>query len=275
MNTVISAYDYLDYREYLKAKYEFLKRSDRKYSQRYFAQKLDVKSTGFFAEVLSGKRNLTQKNVLSLVVVLKLESEEAGYFENLVNFNQSRSIQEKDHWLIKMMECTKVNTKIVNRDVYEYFSKWYYAAIREVLFYYKDPVKPGEIANMLRPQISREEAQMALSLLEKLVLVEKLQDGSYRQKDTVLSTGNMVHSVEIAKYQSQTIDLAKEALDTVSIAERDISTLTMSISSEAYKKIVEILTKAKKDIIKVAQHDSGEDRVYQMNMQLFPLTKIR
>ena len=267
-------YDYLDYRDFLKDRYTSLKRIDKKYSQRFFMQKLGIRSTGFFAEVLSGKRNLNHRNVLQFAEILKLDHDESEYFENLVNLNQARSIQEKDHWLVRMMECSKVNPKILNRDVYEYFSKWYVAAIRELLFFYKQPVDPGEIANRLCPPISSDEAEKAIELLVRLELIEKLPDGSYKQKDTIISTGTLLHSIEIANYQLQNIELAKKALDTVAMAKRDISTLTMSISPDAFNEIKEILKKAKQDIIKVTQRDSGEDRVYQLNMQFFPLTKI-
>jgi uncharacterized protein (TIGR02147 family) len=275
MNEPKSVYDYLEYREFLKDRYAYLKSTDKKYSQRYFMQKLGVKSTGFFAELLSGKRNLNRQNILSFIKILKLDHDEAGYFENLVYFNQSRSIQDKDHWLLKMMESSKVNSKILNRDVYEYFSKWYFAAIRELLFFCKKAIKPQEIADRLCPPISGDEAEKALALLERLALIERMPDGSFRQKDTVISTGDLIHSVEIANYQLQTIELAKQALDAISIAQRDISTLTMSISKDAFEKIVDILKKTKQDIIKVTQQDCDEDRVYQLNMQFFPLTNIK
>lgn len=274
MDQVKTVYDYLDYRDFLKDRYAYLKKGDKKYSQRFFMQKLGSKSTGFFAEVLGGKRNLNHRNVIIFARILKLDNDEADYFENLVNLNQSRSIQEKDHWLVKMMECSKVNSKILNRDVYEYFSTWYVAAIRELLFYYKQAVDPAEIAAMLCPPIGGDEAEKGLRLLERLELIEKLPDGSYKQKDTVISTGSLIHSIEIANYQLQTIELAKKALDAVTMSKRDISTLTMSISPDAFDKVRDILKKAKQDIVKVTQRDSGEDRVYQLNMQFFPLTKI-
>jgi uncharacterized protein (TIGR02147 family) len=275
METVQSVYDYLDYRAFLKDRYAYLKSVDSKYSQRFFMNRLGVKSTGFFAEILNGKRNLNHQNILSFAKILKLDQDEAGYFENLVYFNQARSIKDKDHWLLKMMECSKVDSKFLNRDVYEYFSKWYFAAIRELIFFYNKAVNPQEIADRLCPSITREEAQQALILLEKLALIEQAADGSYRQKDTIISTGDLVSSVEIANYQLQTIELAKQALDAVSVNQREISTLTMSISGDAFEKIVAIIKKTKQDIIKTAQHDSSEDRVYQLNLQFFPLTKIK
>jgi uncharacterized protein (TIGR02147 family) len=275
MSELKNVYEYIDYREFLKNRCAYLKKVDKKYSQRYFMQKLGVKSTGFFFEMLCGKRNLNHQNILSFIKILKLDRDEAGYFENLVYFNQARSIQDKDHWLLKMMESSKVNSKILNRDVYEYFSKWYFAAIRELLFFCPQPIKPQAIADMLCPPISRNEAQKALALLEKLELIRKLPDGTFMQKDTVISTGDLIRSVEIANYQLQTIDLAKHALDATPVAQRDISTLTMSISKNAFEKIVDIIKKAKQDIIKVTRQDSNEDRVYQLNMQFFPLTKSK
>ncbi len=275
MEAVQNVYDYLDYRAFLKDRYAYLKSVDKKYSQRFFMNRLGVKSTGFFAEILSGKRNLNHQNILSFVRILKLDRDESGYFENLVYFNQARSIQDKDHWLLKMMECSKVNSKILNRDVYEYFSKWYFTAVRELLFFCRKAVGPQEIADMLCPPITGDEAAKALVLLEKLAMIERMPDGSFKQKDTVVSTGDLIHSVEIANYQLQTIELAKQALDAVPIDQREISTLTMSISGEAFEKIVSIIKKTKRDVIKTTQHDSNEDRVYQLNMQFFPLTKVK
>jgi uncharacterized protein (TIGR02147 family) len=269
-----TAFDFIDYREFLKECYERLKKKDKKYSQRYFMQKLGVKSTAFFAEILNSKRNLNHQNVLSFVKILKLDHDEAFYFENLVNFNQSRSEPDKRYWLQKMMESSKVNPKILNPDLYEYFSKWYMAAIRELLFYHRQAVNPGEIAVKLNPAITADQAEGALRLLEKLALIEKLADGSFRQKDTLIATGDLIRSIEIANYQLQTLDLAKHALDSIPVTQRDISTLTMSVSKEAFAKITDIIKKAKQDVLKVAQGDSHEDRVYQFNIQFFPLTKI-
>jgi uncharacterized protein (TIGR02147 family) len=267
-------FDYLDYRYFLKDFYNDLKNRDKKYSHRYFALKLGVKSSGFFSEILSNKRNVSQKNILQLFTVLGFDKDESRYFDCLVNFNQAGSLPEKDYWLQKMLECKKVNLKLLNKDVYEYFSKWYYTAIREMLFYYKEAVDPKTVAGKLNPQLKADEVKNAITLLERLAMIEKKDDGSYTQKDAVISTGNQVKSVEVANFQLQTLDLAKNAVSTFPSWQRDISTLTLSISGDGFKKIVEILQKTRKEIIKVAQSDTQEDRVCQVNIQFFPLTKV-
>lgn len=266
-------YNYLDYRQFLKNYYLHLKKQDKKFSQRYFALKLGVKSSGFLSEIFNGKRNLSQTNILQWFKVIGFDKDESNYFECLVHFNQTRSFSEKDYWLKKMMECKRVNMKLINKDVYEYFSKWYYTAIREMLFFNKDP-DSKKIAARLNPTIKADEVKAAFALLERLKMIEKTSDNSYIQKDPIISTGNQVNSVEVANFQIQTIELAKKAVETVPSDKRDISTLTISISDAGFKKIAEVLQKTRKEILKVAQNDSNEDRVYQVNIQLFPLTKI-
>jgi uncharacterized protein (TIGR02147 family) len=267
-------YDYLDYRQFLKDYYLHFKEHDKKFSQRYFTLKLGVKSSGFLSEIINGKRNLSQKNILQWFKILGFDKDQSNYFEYLVHFNQTRSLIEKDYWLQKMMECKRVNLKLINKDIYEYFSKWYYTAIREMLFFHKETVDPKKIAARLNPPIKAEEAKTAFALLERLKMIEKRYDNSFVQKDPIISTGNQVNSVEVANFQIQTIELAKIAVETVPSDKRDVSTLTISISGAGFKKIAEVLQKTRKEILKVAQNDANEDRVYQVNIQLFPLTKV-
>jgi uncharacterized protein (TIGR02147 family) len=49
----------------------------------------------------------------------------------------------------------------------------------------------------------------------------------------------------------------------------------MSVSQNGFEKIKSELQAFRKKIISIAENDSGEDRVVQFNMQLFPLTKKR
>jgi uncharacterized protein (TIGR02147 family) len=52
-------FTFTDYRAFLRRHYEEQKGKDPKYSHRYFSAKAGISSSGFFADVLSGKRNLT------------------------------------------------------------------------------------------------------------------------------------------------------------------------------------------------------------------------
>jgi uncharacterized protein (TIGR02147 family) len=271
--STIEIFDYLDYREYLADFYLAKKHEDKKFSQRYFSLKLGVKSSGFFSDILNARRNLNQKNTIQFCKAMELNGEESDYFENLVNFNQAKALIEKKHWLRRMLACKKVNTKILNKDEFEYFSKWYYTAIREMLFYKKKGDDYRTIASELIPSIKPGEVKEALELLQRLGMVEKDKDGLYRQHDSLISTGSQIRSVHVANFQLQTLQMAISALDTMGPELRDFSTLTLSVSGEGLGKIKSVLTETRKEIMKIAKNDLNEDRVYQVNFQLFPLTR--
>lgn len=270
----ISIYDYTDYRIFLRDYCHYYKQLDAKYSQRYFALKLGVKSSGFLSEVINGKRNLSRTNVAQFCRILKLSDTEQQYFENLVTFNQARSQSEKEHWLNRLMVSQNSNLSSLRRDIYEYFSHWYVSAIRELLFFYTFDGNYKQLASTLTPQIKPSQAKEALDLLLRLGLVRTGEDGRLVQAEAVISTGDEVHSTEVAKFQMQMLELARQALDRMPANRRDISTLTLSVSQQGFEKIRAIIQRTRKEILSAAVDDTNEDRVVQLNIQLFPLADM-
>jgi uncharacterized protein (TIGR02147 family) len=80
--------------------------------------------------------------------------------------------------------------------------------------------------------------------------------------------------VAINNFQLATLDLAKGSVDRFSKEERDISTLTLSFSEDLYKTIHERLKSFRREILESVKNDGGQvDRVYQVNFQIFPLSR--
>ena len=69
-----------------------------------------------------------------------------------------------------------------------------------------------------------------------------------------------------------TFDLAKKALDSVDAHERDISTLTMSISAERFDEFREKIRQFRNELITMITADTAPSRVFQLNIALFPLS---
>ncbi len=273
MTRATDIYIYLDYREYLRDFFAHKKKENKIYSQRYFAQKMGVKSSGFFSDVFNGKRNLSTTNIVQVSQGLKLKVDEAHYFETLVRFNQGKTIADKKYWLNKIMRCKNIDVKLLNKDSYQYFSHWYHAVIRELLFFYPLKDEFSELASALIPSIKTEEAKASVQLLEDLGLIAKNKEGFYKQKDAILSTGESIRSIEVAQFQIKMMEHASVVFDKIPAKERDVSSLTLSLSPEGYKDIHALLQNTKNEILKIAKHDSHEKRVYQLNLQYFPVTK--
>ncbi len=89
-----------------------------------------------------------------------------------------------------------------------------------------------------------------------------------------LTTGSYEKSLAIANFQQETLRLAAESFDRFDRADRDISTLTVGISAGCYQKIRELLAQTSRTIEEMVNNDTGTDRVYQLNIQFFPLSRI-
>jgi uncharacterized protein (TIGR02147 family) len=68
-------------------------------------------------------------------------------------------------------------------------------------------------------------------------------------------------------------ELAVRALDEIPVKERDISGLTLGVSENAFFRISQEIADFRRRISSIVMEDTGENRVYRLNVQLFPLTK--
>ena len=270
----ISIFEYKDFREFLQDFYTQKKEFDRKFSHRYFSQKMGVKSPGYFSDIIKGRVNLTLNKIKLCANLLELSLDESIFFEDLVQFNQAQTSEEKELFGKKVLNHKQLQIQRLDADYFEYMSHWYNVAIRELLFYF--PLKDNfrDLATQLSPAISEQEAKDSIALQEKLGLIEKI-DGQYRQCSETLSTGNEIRqsNTMIDQCKLSMIDLAKNALENTPTTKRDISALTLSLSESGFQKIKSIIQRTRKEILAEAQKDEDENKVYQINLQLFPLTK--
>ena len=71
----------------------------------------------------------------------------------------------------------------------------------------------------------------------------------------------------------QFFELGRESLDRFAKEERVCSTVTVSTSREGYERMNERLAQCRKEILEIAgEKTSRLDRVYHMNLQMFPVT---
>jgi uncharacterized protein (TIGR02147 family) len=266
--------EYSDYRVFLQEYIQFRRENGLPASNRYFAQKLGINSNAWLTYVLQGKRNLNKLVISQLVVLLKFTANEGRYFSALVQFNQAKTIDERNSWYLEMESVRKSSqVRIISSDQYEFYSVWYHSSIRSIIDMFPDFRDYETLAGLLSPPITASEAKKSVALLERLGLIFKDMEGIYRVQDKTITTGVYEKALAIANFQRETMKLAQESLDRVQKAERDISTMTLGISQNALEKIQELLQETRRKIAEIALADADSDRVFQLNMQLFPLSK--
>jgi uncharacterized protein (TIGR02147 family) len=270
----INIFEYSDYRIYLKDFYEFRKQNNPEFTYRYIAGCVGFKSAGHFTQILKGSINLSLSMTASFAEFLKLGKKEAEYFELLVRFNQAKTHAEKKRCFERMLKFQELKISAIAPDQYEYFEKWYYVAVREVLAYYQFKGNFAELAKKLKPFISPAEAKQAIDLLLRLGLIVRNDDGIYRKVTPAVSGNPVGKSVAITNQALDTMRLAAEALDRFPREQRNISGVAFSVSRQTYETIQEEVRNFRKKILDLAQADPGPDGVYQFNVQLFPLSEV-
>ena len=266
-------FTYTDYRSFLKDLLEEKKKESQGFSHRAVLAKMGISSTGFLANVISGRKNLTPGQAQKLASVLKLRMGEARYFECLVLFTQARSLEEKNAQLKRLVANQRVETRSLTRKQLNLFSRWHYVVLREMLYFHRLKDDYRKAARMLQPPLGAEETEKAIRELEALELIERDGEGVFRQKDAAVTTGNEIRSLQVANFQMEMIDLAKAALDHMPAEERDISCLTLTLSMDSFDQVKSEVQAFRKRLSAIAIADQKSDQVFQCNIQFFPVTR--
>ena len=265
-------FQYHDYRQYLKDYYEEKKKISSYFSYRYIGQKLGLDHS-FIVKILMGKRHIKESHIPSLCNLCKLEGKEAEYFETLVHFTKARSDSQIKLYFEKLMSLKSVKHYNIHESQYEYFHKWYYAAIRSALEILPVNENLQELADFLNPSITLQQAEESISLLQKLELIEKDEDGVFVLTKNHLTTVDRWSVVAIKNYQKEVIKMSAESLDRDHKSQRDISTITMAIERDKLPILKEMLKDFREGVINQVDEMDSPDAVYQLNLQLIPQTQ--
>jgi uncharacterized protein (TIGR02147 family) len=271
---MISVFNYTDYRAFIKDFYLDRKRTVRRYSYRALCGDAGIKSPGHLMLILSGKANVSTDLAQRLCAAMDLNKRESGFFLGLVEFNQAQSHDEKKDALEKMLSLEKTPVRLVSADQYKYYQTWYHSAIRALVEFVDVKDDYDHLAGMVEPPITPPQARRSVALMLKLGLITRDENGFLRPAEAGVDTGVQGGSTAIVNYGLSTIDLARRAVRDMPAEERKFSWVTVGVSAKGYGAILDKIRKFRADVAEIAAADSAE-RVYQVNMQVFPLSKPR
>jgi uncharacterized protein (TIGR02147 family) len=263
----------MNFRDYLRDYYAERKKQHAFYSFRLFAQKAGFASPNFLKLVIDGKRNISKESAFRFSKALGHTKKEADYFENLVFFNQGKTLEEKNSYLANIMKARKnIDPKKIEQAEYAYYRAWYVPVIRELVAamdFYEDYKKLGRA---VVPAISAIEAEKAVKLLLELGYIRKNGGGHYEQSAIFLSTGPQVRSLAVANFHKSMMERASESLDRFPAKQRDISCLTLGVSENSLSSIVSRIAEFRRELLDLAGSDPHISKIVQINFQLFPLS---
>lgn len=271
INNMVTIYDYLDYREFLRDYYSEKKQKTPFFSYRYISSHVGMDSS-FVIKVLQGNLHISTKKIDLFIKLLGLSGTEAEYFETLVHFGKAKTERQRKFFFEKLFSVSAIKAEHLEPHQYEFFLKWYYAAIWSIISGAPFDGNWRALAQKCSPPITVWEVKRAIQLLETLKLIKKKDDGKYYTTSLNLTSGQKWHAHAVETHQREMIRLAGESIDRFGKNERDISTVTITIDEKALPAIQEHVRQFRLSLIKMVNNLGGSERVYQLNIQLFPLS---
>jgi uncharacterized protein (TIGR02147 family) len=273
---------YLDYRKYLddfyKYKRELTKKSLRPYTYQVFSAGADIKSPNYLKMVIDGKRNLSMDMVLKFAKALGLNKESTDEFKLLVQFTQENDPALRNIFLKKLNEhriSAKLKSGEIDAKTWEKLPNW----ISWILFAMIDQTgvefKPDKLVKLLRGTVNEEEVRQALQAIIDSGEVEVSPEGMVVRKNNLIETPEDVSVQLVRKLQSELMYLGLESLFKDSASDREFGSATLALTKEEFEEIKFQLRKIRKQIQKdnsVKRAGTKGDKVYQLNLQLFPVT---
>jgi uncharacterized protein (TIGR02147 family) len=263
---VTDIYSYLDYRIFLK---ELLPG----FTHRELGEKGGF-DPGLVSKVLNGQRNLSPRMANRFATAFGLEGRPVKFFELLVLFNQARLPSERKQRLAELLAYGKERVSPITRLQHRYYERWHHVAIRELIncgLWNGENYK--QLGELLQPAISAHEARQAIELLLELGMIKRDSRSRFCVTDPLISSGYEGQPVGVNTFIQQGLVLAHESIDRFPAAERNLSTLTISASEPMRQEIVRRLRKFRREILELVENDPRPERVFQMNFQVFPLSK--
>jgi uncharacterized protein (TIGR02147 family) len=271
----VDVYDFFDYREFLRAAYSRRKQEIKGFSHRRFSREAGIASPNYLHRVLKGTRSLGNSYVAKFCRALGLSRNETRYFTTLVRFNTENDIDKKEK-LLRDLLALRYRRGIFRIDdkKLRFFSKWYYPVIRELAVVLNCRDDFNLLARNCVPRITAQQAENAVSYLFTNGFLKKNADGRYVRTEPVISSGDEVRSTILRNYHRQTLDQSIAALNTVNRENRDISSLTLSVSRKTYFAIKKELQEFRKRLLVMAREDTGPEMVCLAGFQLIPRSKM-
>ena len=268
-------FEFLDYRLFLTAYYNGRKANDKHYTFRAMAKQMGFVSSNYLMLVMQGKRNLGKDSLIKISTGLGLRKKEGQYFSYLVFFDQAKSDVEKNYFFA-LISAFRSKSQIVNihADKFNYYDKWYNPVLREIVKYQSAKLDLKTIAESVSPPILPKEVKKSLKLLKDLELLRVNKAGRMEQASDLINTDREVQSLAVRNFHKKMSDLGKASIDSVEPHAREISSVTMRISEKGFDQIKKRIQDFREELLQIVKMDRQDDRVYQLNFQFFPVSKI-
>jgi len=239
---------------------------------RGFSQRAGLKGPATLSLILNGRRSITPGVADRLATALKLSGRRKTYFFTLCRLTQKHEnsglLQDE---ILRQQSLARIEPLQAAQN--RFLTHWYYVAIY-VLVATPDFVENAElIARKLGNGITARQVENALLDLKALGMLRHENGTLSQAMGNFVKTSEEIKSLAIQSFHRQMLQLAARSLEKP-VADREFSGLTVAISEEQLPAVKERIREFRESLDRfIEQGPQKKGRVYQFNVQLFPLTQ--
>jgi uncharacterized protein (TIGR02147 family) len=270
----ILIFDYTDYAQYLRDFFAEQKELNPHASYQMIAEKLGLKHKVQVFRILNGERKGLPKSLIEKFSELCQHSKrESEYFNHLIAFNEAKTLDQKNKFYEAMHKVIRpVHKYQLRSHQLDYLSEYYIPVIRELICMPSFKGDLNALAKQIRPAVTVAQVEKAIKVLLALGLVEASGQG-FIQKNISVKPAQDLKDYAIKKFQRQHLDIASQMIDQLQTGEFKSTTATFGTSQAGAALIrQEMISFHHKITDLMASFNNDMDRVYQFNMQLYPLS---
>lgn len=271
---------YTDYRAYLKDYFEYRvhqsKGSFRPYSYSDFSAAADIKSPNYLKLIIQGERNLSLDMCKKFGRALKLDKAQQEEFEALVLYGQEKDPLQRNRYLKQLSEIRSqkaLDEGQIDAETWEKVPGWLSWVLYAMIDQENVSFTPEHLKKQLRQHVSEKQISEALQKLAADIEIDA--ENKARKKNVMISGADKIPPALVRKLQSELIYLGLESLYRDNPADREISGFTMAMTEDEFQMVRHELRKVRKELqtkLMMARESKPGQKVYQVNIQLFPLT---
>jgi uncharacterized protein (TIGR02147 family) len=239
-------------------------------SYRWMGQRL-LMDGSLLAKILSNERHLASSKVQQVLDLIGLSGLEADYFRLSVQYGKSKSAKESQVCFAKLAELRRVAPVPVDDSQASYWDSWVNVAVRALVSCGNFQDEWDRIGDLLHPKVASAKVKEAVATLAGLGFLEKRDDGFWHVREPFLRDGKGSQTRALRHFHRQSLLLAVEAIESVPVEMRDLSSVTVSIPEKGYLEISEMIRDFRSRLLTAVSRMQGPDRVYQVSIQAIPL----
>lgn len=274
---------YTDFRSYLKDFYNYKrasqKNSIRPYSYAHFSAAANIKSPNYLKLIIEGQRNLSPESMKKFAKALQLNKEETEEFAVLVKYGQSQDPLERNRYLRDLAEIRvkqKIKAGEISKEVWKNVPTWVTWALYALVDQKNADFDLNNLRDQLKGRANKDEIKKALAYLVDTGTLIDNGEGGYKKGRHSIPAPDDIPPALVRKLQAELIYLGMESLFEGNPKDREFGSFTMSLTEDEFEKLKFELRHLRKRIMKdamVQREQMPGDRVFQLNIQLFPVTQ--